>query len=133
VTRVYDFGSTGGRAFMVLEYLEDTLEERLRRQAPLEDESTRRIATEISAGLGHEHTHGVVHGDLKPANVLFDGEGRAKLADFGVARLSAGGGTLTDPGTLIGTSAYSHPSRVPAPPRRRRATSTPSASCFTGC
>ena len=72
---------------MVLEYLPGgTLEERLAPGRPLPDDETRRIAGEIAAGLAHAHERGLVHRDLKPSNVLFDAEGRAKIADFGIAR-----------------------------------------------
>ena len=111
VTQVYDYGEEGDRPYMVLEYVPDgTLEDRLT-PGPLPDAETRAIATDIAAGLAHAHARGVVHRDLKPTNVLFDEEGRAKLADFGIAQ-AAGDGTLTDAGTILGTAAYIPPEQA---------------------
>ncbi|HZC30134.1 MAG TPA: serine/threonine-protein kinase, partial [Gaiellaceae bacterium] len=96
VNLLYDYGEDGDRPFMVLEYLPGgTLEDRLR-AGRLDDAATAAIAADIAQGLAHAHSRGVVHRDLKPTNVLFDEEGRAKLADFGIARLTAGDGTLTE-------------------------------------
>ena len=113
VTQLYDYGESDGRPFMVLEYLPGgSLEELLQANGALPDENTRRIATEVSAGLAHAHARGLVHRDLKPSNVLFDDEGRAKLADFGIARMAAGDGTLTEAGTVMGTAAYISPEQA---------------------
>ncbi len=113
VTQLYDYGESDGRPFMVLEYLSGgSLEDLLRASGALPDEDTRRVAAEIAAGLAHAHARGVVHRDLKPSNVLFDEEGRAKLADFGIARMAAGAGTLTDAGTVLGTAAYISPEQA---------------------
>src|SRR5581483_10612564 len=113
VTQLYDYGESGGRPFMVFEYLPGgTLEQLLRARGRPDDADTRMIAYEVAAGLAHAHDRGVVHRDLKPANVLFDEEGRAKLADFGIARMAAGGGTLTEAGTVMGTAAYISPEQA---------------------
>jgi serine/threonine-protein kinase len=112
VTQLYDYGQADGRPFMVLEYVPGgTLEHRLR-NGPLADEQTWTIAADIAAGLAHAHARGVVHRDLKPSNVLFDEEGRAKLADFGIARMAARGATLTEAGTVLGTAAYISPEQA---------------------
>jgi eukaryotic-like serine/threonine-protein kinase len=112
ITQIYDYGEAGGRPYMVLEYLpRGTLEDRLAGGKPLPDETSERIAREVAAGLADAHQHGIVHRDLKPGNVLFDVEGRAKLADFGIARLGHGG-TLTDAGTVLGTAAYISPEQA---------------------
>jgi eukaryotic-like serine/threonine-protein kinase len=109
---LYDYGETGGRRYMVLELLPGgSLEDRLAGGGPLPDEDTRRIATEIAAGLAHAHERGVVHRDLKPANILLDSEGRAKIADFGIARTGAATG-LTQAGTVLGTAAYISPEQA---------------------
>jgi serine/threonine-protein kinase len=117
ICRLFDYGSTEeGRPYMVLEYLPGgTLEERLRPGEPLPDEETARLAGEIAAGLAHAHGRRVVHRDLKPSNVLFDAEGTAKLADFGIARVG-GAGTLTETGTLLGTAAYISPEQAAGEP-----------------
>ena len=70
----------------------------------------------MAAGLAHLHSRGLVHRDLKPANVLFDEEGRAKLGDFGLARSTAGAGTLTEAGTVLGTAAYISPEQAAGEP-----------------
>ena len=117
VTQLYDYGDESGRPYMVLEYLPGgTLEDRMRDGKPLDDEQAYAIAAGIAAGLAHAHARGVVHRDLKPSNVLFDEEGRPKLADFGIARMTAGEGTLTEAGTVLGTAAYISPEQAAGEP-----------------
>src|SRR2546423_3834718 len=83
---------------------------------PLPPAETSRIAKGIAAGLSQLHERGLVHRDLKPANVLFDEEGRPKLGDFGLARRTAGAGTLTEAGTVLGTAAYISPEQAAGEP-----------------
>jgi hypothetical protein len=112
---LYDYGEADGRPYMVLEYLPNgSLEDRLAK-GPLSDDETLRIATEMAAGLAHAHDRGLVHRDLKPANVLFDAEQRAKIADFGIARID-GGGTFTEAGTVLGTASYISPEQAAGEP-----------------
>src|SRR6266536_3988637 len=88
IVQLFDYGEEEGRPYMVFEYLPGgSLEQRLDAPLRLPDEDTARIAAEIAAGLAHAHARGVVHRDMKPGNVLFDVEGRAKIADFGIARI----------------------------------------------
>jgi eukaryotic-like serine/threonine-protein kinase len=116
VMRVYDYGEDEARPFMALEWLPGgTLEDRLR-QGPLPHDETYRVAEGIAAGLAHLHARGLVHRDLKPANVLFDEEDRPKLGDFGLARETAGAGTLTEAGTVLGTAAYISPEQAAGEP-----------------
>jgi serine/threonine-protein kinase len=118
ICALYDYGEADGRPYMVLEYLPNgSLEDRLK-EGPLPDAETVRLATELAAGLAHAHERGLIHRDLKPANVLFDSEDRAKIADFGIARMG-GSGTLTEAGTVLGTASYISPeqaSGLPAGP-----------------
>src|SRR5919205_1368291 len=116
VNQLFDYGEWEGRPYMVLELLPGgSLEDRLRDGRPLPDADTERIAGEIAAGLAHAHARGLVHRDLKPANVLCDADGRAKIADFGIARMG-GAGTLTEAGTLLGTAAYISPEQAAGEP-----------------
>jgi serine/threonine-protein kinase len=112
IVQVFDYGEDEGRPYMVLEYLPGgTLAERLPEGKALNDDETRRVGTDVATGLAHAHENGVVHRDLKPGNVLFDSEGRAKVADFGIARI-VGTDSLTDEGTVMGTAAYISPEQV---------------------
>lgn len=116
IVQLYDYGEEHGRPYMVLEHVPGgTLEDRLRDAGHLPDPQTRAIAADIAAGLAYSHAHGVVHRDLKPGNVLFDAEGRAKVADFGIARVH-GIDTLTEDGTILGTAAYMSPEQVAGEP-----------------
>jgi hypothetical protein len=113
VVQVYDYGEDEGRPYMVLEHVPGgTLDERLQEAGPLDPAEATAVGTGIAAGLAHAHERGVVHRDLKPANVLFDAGGRPKLADFGIARMAAGEGTLTEAGTVLGTAAYISPEQA---------------------
>jgi serine/threonine protein kinase len=116
IAGLYDVGEAEGRPYLVLESLPGgTLEERLEDDMSVADRETKRLAAEIAAGLAHAHTSGIVHRDLKPSNVLFDTEGRAKLADFGIAQ-AAGQATLTEAGTVMGTAAYLSPEQAEGKP-----------------
>ena len=112
INQLYDYGEAEGRPYMVLECLTGgSLQDRLAAGSALPDAETRAIAADIAAGLTHAHARGLVHRDLTPANVLFDSEGRAKIADFGIARLSETG-TLTEAGTVIGTATTISPEQA---------------------
>jgi serine/threonine-protein kinase len=113
---LYDYGESAGKPFMVLEYLPNgSLEERLQDGNPLPDADTHRIAAEMAAGLAHAHGRGLVHRDLKPSNILFDSEGRAKIADFGIAHMGDAG-ALTEAGTVLGTASYISPEQASGTP-----------------
>src|SRR5699024_4052760 len=81
-------GESEGLAFFVTPWVAGgTLRDRLRTGAPLAAAEARRILRELAAALAHVHAQGVVHGDIKPDNVLMQHD-RAVLADFGAARLA---------------------------------------------
>lgn len=74
------------------------------------------LATQLSAALAHAHAAGVVHRDVKPANVLLGKDGRARLTDFGIARLVGDTTSVTQAGTTVGTAAYLSPEQVQGQP-----------------
>ena len=116
ICRLFDYGDADGRPFIVFEHLPGgTLEDRLGPGEPFPDAETERVAAELAAALAHAHARGVLHRDVKPSNVLFDEEGNAKLADFGIARLGDAS-TLTEAGTILGTAAYISPEQARAEP-----------------
>jgi eukaryotic-like serine/threonine-protein kinase len=116
IMRVFDYGEDEAGPFMALEWLPGgTLESRLA-NGPLPPDEAHRIAVGIASGLAQLHARGLVHRDLKPANILFDEEGRPKLGDFGLARRTAGAGTLTEAGTVLGTAAYLSPEQAAGEP-----------------
>jgi serine/threonine protein kinase len=101
--------------YLVMEYIEGgSLRTRLERQRPLPPREAAAIVRQISLGLSAAHQKGLVHRDVKPANVLLESEtGRAKITDFGLARtVDAGADHLTQHGGAVGTPAYMSPEHI---------------------
>jgi serine/threonine protein kinase len=100
-----------GRTFICMTcYDGETLEERIA-TGPLSVEEAAGIAAQIAAGLAKAHAQGIVHRDVKPANVFLTGDGQVKIFDFGLAKL-AGLSRLTRDGTAVGTAAYMSPEQT---------------------
>ena len=111
VLRVLEVGQEGARPFLVTELAPaGSLAERLR-QAPLPPGEAARVVAQVARGLAAAHAAGALHRDLKPANVLFAGDGRALLADFGLARRLRDE-SLTATGTILGTPGYMAPEQA---------------------
>ncbi len=111
---LYDSGEAGGFLYYVMPLAEEeSLRDRLRREAQLPIEDALRIAAEIADALSYAHRHGVVHRDIKPENILLE-SGHAVVADFGIARAisTAGGDRLTETGLVLGTPKYMSPEQA---------------------
>lgn len=120
IVTVHDFGALpDGGGYLVMEYVEGGT---LRSRLPLAEAEAERVARELCEALACAHAAGVVHRDLKPENVLFDADGRARLADFGIAQLLAGDHTsLTAPHVVLGTPRYMAPEALRGAPPDARA------------
>ncbi|MEX2268321.1 MAG: protein kinase [Acidimicrobiia bacterium] len=114
VVAVYDVGETGGQPYLVMELIEGrTLKEVLAEHGPLPVEQALAAGDALLAALGAAHVHGLVHRDVKPANMLIGANGRVKLADFGIAKAIQGATAgLTATGEIVGTPAYLSPEQV---------------------
>jgi serine/threonine protein kinase len=120
VASVYDVVEEDGRPWLVMEHVSArSLQEILEEQGPLSPSAVARIGLDVLAGLEAAHRAGIVHRDVKPANVLVGANGHACLTDFGIAT-TTGDSSLTTHGALIGSPSYMAPERVngeePGPP-----------------
>lgn len=116
IARIYDFQEVDGRQFLVMEYLEgETLADRIRAHGRLESDEARRVICAVADGLDHAHRLGIVHRDIKSANIILLPDGTVKVLDFGLARRSEGT-SLTAPGRIVGTLAYMSPEQVSGDP-----------------
>ncbi len=111
IVQIYDFGHSPNGPYYVAELVEgESLEQRLRR-GPVPAAEAVRVAEQLCGALGSAHAEGVVHCDVKPANVLLDRSGRVKVGDFGVARI--GEANPTDSSALFGgTPRYMSPEQA---------------------
>ena len=132
VVAVYDAGEDRGRSYIVMERLRGESLADVIARGPVDQAWLLRLAGEVLAALGAAHQAGIIHRDIKPANILLGPDGRAKVADFGIARVveaqfgASGAASDAEPavvtgiGLVLGTPAYLAPERAmgdPATPR----------------
>ena len=111
IITIYDFGEEHGRAYIVMELLAgESLSSLLKRSEPLLLEQQLEIMTRVCEGLAFAHARGIVHRDVKPANLFIMPDGQVKILDFGVARIASS--KLTRSGLIVGTPDYMSPEQV---------------------
>jgi len=128
---VFDSGDAAGQLWYTMPYVEgETLRERLLREKQLPLDDARRIAVQVLSALEYAHAHGVIHRDVKPENILLEGD-QAVLADLGIARAmsAVGEDRLTETGLSLGTPAYMSPEQACAEPNIDRRTDIYSLGC----
>jgi serine/threonine protein kinase len=116
IVTVYDLGEAEGHIFMAMELLEgEDLRALIARvaQVPLADRV--RILAQVAEGLGYAHSKGVVHRDVKPANIVVEASGQVTLLDFGLARVATRE-TITRRGVILGTPDYMSPEQAMGKP-----------------
>ena len=113
---IYDVGEHEGRSFIVMESLPGgSLADRLRDRQRIGRERALQWLRDAASALDAAHERGIIHRDVKPGNMLFDGQDRLVLADFGIARL-AYDATVTTTGDVLGTAAYVSPEQADGRP-----------------
>src|SRR5579864_6391678 len=114
VIRIFDLGEAAGIKFITMEYVEgQSLYQILKEKGKLPVSEAINIMRQMLSGLQSAHREGVIHRDLKPGNIMRDGQGRVVVMDFGLARSLAGDG-MTRTGTMMGTMEYMSPEQAQA-------------------
>lgn len=127
---VYDFSEEGERPYLVMQFVPgENLAERLERGRDVDCE---RLARELLAALAHIHAAGILHRDVKPANVIIEPGGTAKLIDFGIA-LPRDATALTSTGLVLGTERYAAPEVMEGRPASERSDLYSCGVVLRGC
>jgi len=113
IVTVIDRGEHDGHQFIVFEYVGgENLKRLIEQRKPLPVATALELAIQIARGLSFAHRSGLVHRDVKPQNVLLNGDGQAKVTDFGIARSLDVQRGMTQTGTVLGTSDYIAPEQA---------------------
>src|SRR5215208_1576481 len=117
VVPIYQAGEADGVLYIAMRYVEGTdLKALLEREGPLEPSRALALCEQVAGALDAAHARGLVHRDVKPANVLLDEAGHAYLADFGLTKQASSISGLTGTGQLVGTVDYVAPEQVKGEP-----------------
>jgi predicted Ser/Thr protein kinase/tetratricopeptide (TPR) repeat protein len=119
IVTVHDIGQddTTGVSFIAMEYVEgQNLKEVLQQGRPLNFEQIGDIVAQVAEGLDFAHAKGIVHRDVKPANIILIEGMRAKITDFGIAKIASGVSNLTTTGQFLGTPNYMAPEQIKGAP-----------------
>ena len=111
IVTIYDVGEDQGVSFIAMEYVDgSSLEELMNVRQKFSLDEILRLIEQVADGLESAHKRGVVHRDIKPANILIDSEGRPRIVDFGIARISTS--TMTQTNMIMGTPYYMSPEQI---------------------
>jgi serine/threonine protein kinase len=109
IITIHDVGETGDSHYIVMEYLEESLSERLKQKGFLPPLEALEVVNKIASALDYAHGKGFIHRDIKPDNIMFRSDGTVVLVDFGIARAMDSTTHLTRTGMSIGTPHYMSP------------------------
>lgn len=114
IVTIYDAGEQDGIFYIAMEFMQGTtLHELLAEHHILPTEDVIQYSRQICKGLDYAHSHGIVHRDVKPANIMITANGTVKIMDFGIAKA---GGSMTSTGQVLGTPNYMSPEQVKGRP-----------------
>ncbi len=112
IVAVHEIGTYQGRSFLVMDHVAAGNLELHVAGGRVSPRRAAEIAKQVASALAHAHEHGIVHRDVKPENILLDADGRACLADFGLAREIAGSDRITRTGQVMGTPGFMAPEQL---------------------
>jgi serine/threonine protein kinase len=116
IVTVYDVEQQGDLAYIAMEYVDGpTLDQLLSQPQPLDAGRMFSILGQTAVALDYAHSKGIVHRDIKPANIMLSEDGTSKIADFGIAKITAAD-NLTMTGSIVGTPHYMSPEQVQGQP-----------------
>jgi eukaryotic-like serine/threonine-protein kinase len=111
IVTIYDVGEQDGTPYIAMEYLEGATLTEIASEGPLSIPQATDITVQILSALSYAHGHDIVHRDIKPDNIFLLPDGRVKVADFGIARITSSS-TMTQVGQVMGTPGYMSPEQV---------------------
>ncbi len=137
VVPVHDAAEVGGQPYIAMGLVDGgTLQSAITAGGGLDPPTTVGVLRRVAAALDHAHARGLVHRDVKPANVLLDSAGQAFLSDFGLARFTADAARITRTGVWVGTLEYMAPEQIRAqrvgPETDQYALAAVAYECLTG-
>ena len=111
IVTIHDVGEDGDRDYLVMEFIQgQSLDQVLRTRRPLPVVEALAIGEQVAQALDYAHAHSIIHRDIKPGNILLTQDGVAKVADFGIARIT--GTETTQTGKSLGTPSYMSPEQI---------------------